>query len=81
MIFTKKWFLFSLIIIFLVAVFMDQNTFFIPLKLFIGGPVHVHLSLVIAASMLAGAVLALAGVFLVQQFRAKIKKKREMELQ
>lgn len=76
MLFTKKWFLGLLIFVFLLAVFLDQNTVPVPVKLFVGGPLHLHLSIIIAASMVTGSLITVAVYLVVRQVQTKIKKKR-----
>ncbi len=76
MFFTKKWVLALIAFIFLLAVFMDQNTMHVPVKLFVGEPFHIYLSLIIGASMLTGAVLTIAGIMIFKQIQSKLRKKR-----
>lgn len=74
MLFTKKFLVF-LILLFLVVVFLDQNSVLVPVKFIVGGPVHVPLTLVILLSILAGMVVTLVGVAAFKRLKTRLKKK------
>lgn len=75
---TKKLFLPLAAVLFLFAVFIDQNNMPVPMKLFLGSPFHMRLSLIILASMAAGAALTVMGFLIYKAIEQKIKK-RKME--
>ena len=50
------------VVLFLTVVFFDQNRAPVPVKIILGDPTPVGLSLVIALSMLLGAVMAITGI-------------------
>jgi uncharacterized integral membrane protein len=78
---TKKFFLPLIAALFLFVVFIDQNTVPVPMKLFIGGPVHMHLSMIIIVSMAGGAALTVIGFLIFKAIQQKInKRKREQEI-
>ena len=60
--------------LFVVVVFFDQNHIPVPMKILVGAPTHVSLSMIIMASMLAGAVLGFAGLLLFGKIKDKFKK-------
>ncbi len=78
MIFTKKWFIAFIAIVFLIAVFIDQNTVPVEIKFFFGDRHHVHLSLIIGVSLLTGAALTVFVFLFFRQISSK-RKKRSME--
>ncbi|MBF0457196.1 MAG: LapA family protein [Nitrospirae bacterium] len=75
---TKKVFLPLIAALFLFAVFIDQNTGPVPMKFFIGSPIHMQLSMVIIISMAAGSALTIIGYLVFKGIAQKIKK-RKME--
>lgn len=75
---TKKLFLPLIAALFLCAVFIDQNTGPVPMKFFIGSPIHMQLSMVIIISMVVGSALTIIGFLIVKGIQQKIKK-RKME--
>ncbi|MBF0465219.1 MAG: LapA family protein [Nitrospirae bacterium] len=78
----KKFILPLIAVVFLFAVFIDENHVPVPMKFFIGEPFHLHLSTIILVSMLAGGMMTLLGVFLVNGIRTKLRKmKIEKELE
>jgi uncharacterized integral membrane protein len=53
-----------LIFLFLVIVFLDQNRTPVPVKILLGNPFHVGLSLIILISMVVAVVMTIGGVYL-----------------
>jgi uncharacterized integral membrane protein len=76
MFFTKKWFLALIAFIFLLAMFIDQNTVPVPIKFFMTGPFKIHLSVIIGASMLIGAMFTVICFVLFRQAQSKRRKRR-----
>jgi len=74
-----KWFLVIAVFIFLFAVFMEQNSSPVPVKLFVGSPFHLSLRLIIAVSMFTGATLAVAAFVTFKMIRSKLGKGKEFE--
>ncbi len=68
------------VVLFLTVVFFDQNRAPVPVKIILGTPTPVGLSLVIALSMLVGAVMAITGIlgYTVMRRRMKIKAGRAL---
>lgn len=62
------------LVVFLILVFLDQNSGPAPVKLILGTPFHIPLSMIIIASMAAGAIIACLVMFMVIKFRTKLKK-------
>lgn len=78
---TKKVFLPLIAGLFLFAVLIDQNMVPVPMKFFIGGPVHMHLSMIVIISMAAGSALTVLSILIYKAIQQKIKKrKREQEI-
>ncbi|HIJ60145.1 MAG TPA: DUF1049 domain-containing protein [Nitrospirae bacterium] len=75
----KRFFLPFILIVFLFAIFLDQNSKPIPLKIILGAPVHLPLSVIIAGSMTLGAIIALSGVLLIKTITNNKNKKGEIE--
>jgi len=60
----KKVLFFTIVIgLFLVVIFLDQNSAPVPVKIILGDPHPVGLSTIIVTSMLAGVLLAVAVLF------------------
>ena len=53
-----------LIFLFLVIVFLDQNRTPVPVKILLGNPFHVGLTLIILISMVVAVVMTIGGVYL-----------------
>ncbi|MBF0328611.1 MAG: DUF1049 domain-containing protein [Nitrospirae bacterium] len=70
----KKTFLPVFSLLFLLAVFLDQNNTPVPMKIILGAPVHMSLSIIIVASMLAGAGCSFAGFFIYKLMKGKLNK-------
>lgn len=75
MLFMKKWFLAFIAFLFLLAMFIDQNTVPVPVKVLMTGPFHIHLSVIIGASMLTGIVLTTIFFLFIKQAQSKRRKK------
>ncbi|KWT94827.1 lipopolysaccharide assembly protein LapA domain-containing protein [Candidatus Magnetominusculus xianensis] len=75
---TKKLVIPLITVLFLGAVFIDQNAVPVPMKFFIGSPIHMHLSAIIVVSMAAGSALTIVGFLIFKGIQQKIKK-RKME--
>lgn len=61
------------LILFLAVIFLDQNSNPVPMKVIVGNPHGVKLSMVIIVSMLIGAVLATGGMLLIKRLQTKNK--------
>ena len=70
----KKFFLPALSLLFIFAVFLDENSTQVPMKVILGSPMHMSLSMIIVGSMLFGAVCAFFGLFLVKKMRERSKR-------
>jgi uncharacterized integral membrane protein len=75
----KKFILPAISMLFLFVVFLDQNGTPVPMKIILGSPVHMPLSMIIITSMLVGAGCSLAGLFLVKKARAKFKRNGQQD--
>ncbi|HLA28013.1 MAG TPA: hypothetical protein VJZ49_08965 [Syntrophales bacterium] len=58
----KSSYLVTLMFLFLVVVFLDQNRTAVPIKILIGNPFQLELSLIIVISMVVGVISAI-GIF------------------
>lgn len=67
----KKILLPFALVVFIVAIFLDQNNNPVPLKLILGPPVHLSLSLIIAISMTVGALVAIALFLIIKALTQK----------
>ncbi|MDH4100127.1 MAG: LapA family protein [Nitrospirota bacterium] len=67
----KRRYLVYLMALFIVVVFLDQNNVPVPVKLIVGPPVQLELSLIVLISMLAGVLLAMAGFLTMKQMRER----------
>ena len=67
MFFTKKWFFIFLAFVFLLVIFIDQNKVPVPVRLFVVGPYHIHLSLIIGISIITGIALTVAIGYLIHR--------------
>ena len=63
----KKFILPAIALVFVFLVFIDQNSTPVPVKIILGSPLHISLSVIIIGSMLFGTVCAFAGLFLVKK--------------
>ena len=53
--------------VFLVGVFLDQNRNPVPIKIIFGTPFQIELTLIIIMSMIVGALIAIAAVYLMKK--------------
>ena len=53
--------------LFLVVVFIDQNRAPVPIKIIIGSPFHLGLSLIIIVSMVVGVIMTIGVVYLIKR--------------
>ena len=70
----KKSFLALAAFIFLLVMFIDQNTVHVPINILMAGPYHIYLSVVIGVSMLIGAVFTVITYLLYRYMQSKRKK-------
>ena len=75
----KKFILPALALLFLIVVFLDQNSTPVPLKIILGSPVHLSLSTIIVMSGLIGVGCAFAGIYIVQKMREKWKRNGQQD--
>jgi uncharacterized integral membrane protein len=57
--------------LFLVVVFLDQNRVPVPVKIIIGNPFHLGLSLIIIVSMVVGVIMTIGVVYLMNRRKGK----------
>jgi uncharacterized integral membrane protein len=57
--------------LFLVVVFLDQNLGPVPVKIIIGNPFHLGLSLIIIVSMVVGMIMTIGVVYLINRRKGK----------
>ena len=62
-------------LLFMVFVFFDQNQTPVPIKFVLGTPINMALSLIIAVSLVIGAVITLVAMYLVNRRQALMNKK------
>jgi uncharacterized integral membrane protein len=67
----KSSYLVVAISLFLVIVFLDQNRNPVPIKIILGNPFHLGLSLVIIISMMVSVIMTLGVIYLVSRKRKK----------
>ncbi|MBF0506195.1 MAG: LapA family protein [Nitrospirae bacterium] len=70
----KKFILPAISLLFVFIVFLDENNTPVPVKIILGSPLHMSLSVIIIGSILFGAGCAFAGLFLVKKMREKPKR-------
>jgi uncharacterized integral membrane protein len=63
------------IALFLVLIFLDQNRVSVPLKLFLGKPFQVELSVIVIVSVLIGMLIAISVIFFIKRVK-RIKERR-----
>jgi uncharacterized integral membrane protein len=81
--FRKKYLLYYALAAFLFVVFIDENGSPVPVKFFMGGPVHINLSVIILGSMAIGSALTVIGYIVYKRLHMKVKQKfteREIEI-
>jgi len=71
----KSTYLVVLMLLFMVVVFFDQNNTPVPVKFLLGSPIPLPLSLIIAVSLIIGAVVALVATYAVNRGMLTAKKK------
>jgi len=64
-------YLIMLMSLFLVVVFLDQNRVLVPVKIIIGNPFHLGLSLIIIVSMVVGVIMTIGVVYLMNRRKGK----------
>jgi len=67
----KSSYLIMAISLFLVIVFLDQNQNPVPIKVILGSPFHLGLSLIIVISMLLGVIMTIGVVYLTSRKKKK----------
>jgi len=64
-------YLIMLMSLFLVVVFLDQNRVPVPVKIIIGNPFHLGLSLIIIVSMVVGVIMTIGVIYLMNRRKGK----------
>jgi hypothetical protein len=74
----KKLIFFStVIVLFLIVLFLDENSAPVPVKIILGDPKPISLSSIIVVSILVGIALSMAGIF---TFNAVRKPKKNLKV-
>ena len=60
----KPRYLVVLMFLFMVFVFLDQNRGPVPIKILVGNPFHLGLSLIIMISMVVGVIMTIGVIYL-----------------
>jgi uncharacterized integral membrane protein len=68
-----------LIIIGILVVFLDENNNPVPVKMVLGSPVHIPLSLIIIVSIVIGMIITVAGIFFLRKIQVDRAKAKEMQ--
>jgi uncharacterized integral membrane protein len=55
--------------LFLVIVFLDQNRNTVPIKIILGSPFHLGLSVIIIISMIVAVLMTLGAVYLISRYK------------
>ncbi|MEI6704378.1 MAG: hypothetical protein WCL71_12730 [Deltaproteobacteria bacterium] len=76
----KLIFFATVIVLFLAALFLDQNSSPVPVKIILGNPRPIGLSTIIIASMLVGVALSVAGICLYKAMRKSRKNQQSVEV-
>ena len=76
----KLIFFATVIVLFLAALFLDQNSSPVPVKIILGDPHPIGLSAIILTSMLIGVALSFAGLFLFKALRKTRKNQQGVEV-
>jgi len=74
----KSTYLIVLMLLFMVFVFLDQNQTPVPIKILLGNPFHLGLSLIIIISMIGGALMAIGAIYLLNRRKALMNKKKDI---
>jgi len=67
----KSTYLVIVMSLFLVVVFLDQNRVPVPVKIIIGNPFHLGLSLIIIVSMVVGVIMTIGVIYLMNRRKGK----------
>ena len=67
----KSSYLVLLMSLFMVVVFLDQNRTPVPIKIVIGKPFHLELSLVIIISVVVGVIMTIGVVYLINRRKGR----------
>ncbi len=73
----KTRYLLLIIFLFLIVIFLDQNNIPVPVKMIVGQPFYVQLSIIIIISMVTGMFLILMGSQLLKKILTKKAKTEE----
>jgi len=79
----KKYLLYYALALFLFVVFIDENGSPVPVKLLMGSPVHINLSVIIIGSMIIGSAFTIIGFIVYRHLHTKVKQKfteRDVEI-
>ena len=76
----KKSFLALAAFIFLMVMFVDQNTVHVPINVLMAGPYHIYLSVIIGVSMLIGSALTVITYLFFKYWQSKRSKMYENEI-
>jgi multisubunit Na+/H+ antiporter MnhC subunit len=76
----KLIFFVTVIVLFLAALFLDQNSSPVPVKIILGNPRPIGLSAIIITSILVGVALTLAALFLFKTMRKAKKNQQDVEV-
>jgi uncharacterized integral membrane protein len=57
--------------LFMVFVFLDQNRTPVPIKILLGSPFHLGLSLIIIVSMVVGVIMTIGVIYLINRRKGK----------
>ena len=60
--------------VFLMVMFIDQNTVYVPINVLMAGPYHIYLSVIIGVSMLIGAALTVMSFLFYRHLQSKRRK-------
>jgi len=67
----KSSYLIVLMFLFMVFVFLDQNRGPVPVKILVGNPFHLGLSLIILISMMLGVIMTIGAIYLINRRKDK----------
>lgn len=63
----KTSYLIVVMLLFMVVVFLDQNRTPVPIKILIGNPFHLELSLIIVISMVVAVIVTIGVIYLMKR--------------
>jgi uncharacterized integral membrane protein len=69
----KSSYIVILMSIFLAGVFLDQNRTPVPIKIIIGNPFQIELTLIILASMVVSSVMTIGVIYLIKRRKDKLE--------